>query len=657
MTITREAFYGKSLFSTINADFVLPVGVRAHMVTPTGDGIAVRVPESKFTRDGGPIYYVFNMSPTYGLSIKSNDGLTTFDFLEINEAAIVMHTTSGVWRVITKSYAGGPLTNLDPQPYTVSITSNQTCFNLRTHLEDHHNYDGTSAVNVSVTIASGVKINSYYTHTAAFDTGEFPTNSSVSITNNGTIIGAGGKGGDVTVGVDTHVGGDGGHAINLRLATSINNSSGQIIGGGGGGGGFKAVSTSQADDYGGGGGGAGDVPGAGGGNIYKANNVNDGNGGSGELFGFPALNISTWISGFGGFPGCPGEPMLGWDRPLSDTIYGEGGAPGFAVNNAEYLTWTSRGYLQGPVVDLTNSAIDIYISSYSAAINLKDYCEYCGWNGTSAIDVSLTIETTGIVYNQRVNEYWMLPQWSQMTANKATIRTGIFPTSSTVTITNKGSVYGSPGWGGGGYGNYQNKPGGDGGDVIWAEYATTIDNQGALYAGGGGGGGGGKDSDTGIRECYGGTGGAGVGHPRVYPLYPWADGAKVGAGGYVATICDETGDHDIHLEYQPYYYNKFTLEDKNILPDTTDQRSYVAVGGNTPGEGASGYFTYTSTGNYYFADYNGGDGGDWGEPGAAGADGTEEDGAHGGAAGRCTYGEQHITWTTTGTRHGSLISS
>lgn len=85
------------------------------------------------------------------------------------------------------------------------------------------------------------------------------------------------------------------------------------------------------------------------------------------------------------------------------------------------------------------------------------------------------------------------------------LRTGVFPSGSTLTIINRGYIRG-----GGGNGAGSNN-GGNGGDAIHLDYPTRINNAGYIFGGGGGGGSSGLNlSGIGFTPVSGGGGGAGV---------------------------------------------------------------------------------------------------------------------------------------------------
>jgi hypothetical protein len=126
--------------------------------------------------------------------------------------------------------------------YNLTISANTLKYNLRTALIAA-GYSGTGAFKVTITINSGVYVWSDTTATAAFDTGVL-LGGTITIINNGYIIGMGGNG--AIVGANN--GGVGGPAMNIRHSVTITNNS--YVAGGGGGGGSVSL-------YAGGGGGAG----------------------------------------------------------------------------------------------------------------------------------------------------------------------------------------------------------------------------------------------------------------------------------------------------------------------------------------------------------------------------------------------------------------
>lgn len=198
-------------------------------------------------------------------------------------------------------------------------------------------------------IANGI-IGASGVSATAFNTGTFPTGSSIYLTNNNYIVGAGGAGGNNQSGS----GSAGGPALTLNIPTYITNN-GTIAGGGGGGGAgsnnqftqcYQTGCCSQQCDTatgtgGGGGGGAGSPGGSGG--------SGGNNGGSGTLTsggaGGPGATGSSGRASTTGSSGASGGD-LGQNGGSSS---GGGGSAGNYIVNSGYATWLVTGTRLGGV--------------------------------------------------------------------------------------------------------------------------------------------------------------------------------------------------------------------------------------------------------------------------------------------------------------------
>lgn len=211
-------------------------------------------------------------------------------------------------------------------------------------------WDGISVVTQTVIIESTAKIYSTSTSTPAFDTGSLPVGSVINITNNGYILGKGGRGGN-SARPNGLAGSPGGTALKVQATTNLTNNG--IIGGGGGGGGSGGMGTRASspgfriDDGGAGGGGIGN--GEGGAPLpysYAGGNATLLLAGAGG----PAI-VSSGAGGNGGFYGASGiagnpgsDQQAGHDNPG-----GPGGAPGKAVEGNSNITWLVTGTIYGAV--------------------------------------------------------------------------------------------------------------------------------------------------------------------------------------------------------------------------------------------------------------------------------------------------------------------
>lgn len=201
---------------------------------------------------------------------------------------------------------------------------------------------------VTLTINSAVQVGSSSTSTAAFivDT-SWQAGDTITIINNGYIVGAGGNGGVAggnagggpAGGNNGTPGLPGGPALTVQRAVSINNASGTVGGGGGGGGGggtnAVGVATGRA---GAGGGGAGYAYSSGG---WGAGS---GNGSPGTLLTGGAGVGATTDGGAGGNGGNLG--FAGQGGSPGDTYSGSpGGAAGNATTTGSnaLITWIATG--------------------------------------------------------------------------------------------------------------------------------------------------------------------------------------------------------------------------------------------------------------------------------------------------------------------------
>jgi len=244
---------------------------------------------------------------------------------------------------------------------TVNASTNE--YNVYSSASATGNYvAGTS--DIVLTIGVGVYISSSSEAAPALTVSGFSTGDTVTINNYGQIYGHGGRGGSggtLYVSVSS-VGFQGGTAISLNFATTINNQ-GAIAGGGGGGGGgslktYTTLAKPSGTYYIGGGGGGG-----GGGSIYGST------GGAGGSFGYSTYGGTAGTAGvagtylFGGGRGAGGSygGILGLDggaggdlgaagtKAQDDPGYGgtiagaAGGAAGYYISGGSYATWAATG--------------------------------------------------------------------------------------------------------------------------------------------------------------------------------------------------------------------------------------------------------------------------------------------------------------------------
>lgn len=241
------------------------------------------------------------------------------------------------------------------------------------------------------------------------------------------------------------------------------------------------------------------------------------------------------------------------------------------------------------------------ISTNQIDLNLRNLAISNGWNGTSALAV--TIASGVYIY-------------SNSTGTPALTINGSFPSG--ITLINNGTIEGRGGNGGAG-GNVVSTSaspgavGGGGGTALSVSVATSITNNGVIAGGGGGGGGGGGTRYGGKNTEFnaGGGGGGGIGISS-------GGAGGVASGGYI------------------------------------NRAGTAGTAGTLTTVGVGGASSNTTNGMG-----RGGDGGSYGSSGVNGLAGYSGAiyygaGGAGGAAGSCTAGNSNITWLSTGTRYGAL---
>ena len=227
-----------------------------------------------------------------------------------------------------------------------TISSNTQTYSLSSDLVAN-GWDEVTPVEAIITVNSGVYVWSDNISVPAFNTGYIAPGSTISIINNGYIIGRGGDGGNSNV-VDTYnvtppAAQTGGNAINLNYPVSITNNSyiaggggggrgGYAGGGGGAGGGTGGTAIIGSLSIAGGAGGAPGSAGSNGGNIIPPSEIRKGSGGGGGRI-IPGTggvggrgNNQSLMYGFGGQEGGGGGGGIYQDPfDVGGRSYGGGG--------------------------------------------------------------------------------------------------------------------------------------------------------------------------------------------------------------------------------------------------------------------------------------------------------------------------------------------
>jgi len=231
--------------------------------------------------------------------------------------------------------------------FSFSITSNTSNLNLRSAAVSA-GWD--QSIPVQATINSGVTITaSNNSSTALVIDGSW---NGLTLVNNGTVKGYGGNGGNGATGTaQGGAGAAGSTAISTSVTMTIDNN-GSLLGGGGGGGGSGAYANPQTTGGSGGGGGApGGSGGSRGGGDYGHLTGVSGSNASGDSGGQGGQGGNTWnhIGGDGGDVGQAGGAGSAGSTAHggSNGPGGAGGAAGYYLSGASNVTFDSTGTRTG----------------------------------------------------------------------------------------------------------------------------------------------------------------------------------------------------------------------------------------------------------------------------------------------------------------------
>lgn len=302
----------------------IPGSVRYYKASPTA-GSDVILPRGDLVPNGESVA-IYNASGTYTLTLKNQAG-TTIGTIAQGVVAQVYQTaqsTNGSWVFTQYTAAESSSLTFGRVPLDCTIGADTLDFNLRDY-HDALGYGGTTPAALRVFVGNSSRnylmgnSGSDPAVDCGFDSGEWPSGTTLLLFNWGTISGKGGdggRGGDVPPGLLAQAGGDGTHGMRLRVPTVIVNH-GRIQGGGGGGGGSAWNGSTSAGSGGGGGqghvGGTGGQPGTGAGGVAGVD-------GSAFVAGGGGIGISS--AGNGGAAGSSGS---------SGYLGALGGSPGSAI--------------------------------------------------------------------------------------------------------------------------------------------------------------------------------------------------------------------------------------------------------------------------------------------------------------------------------------
>jgi hypothetical protein len=253
---------------------------------------------------------------------------------------------AGTWKQVSTVYVkDAGVWKACPVGIELLISADTTNYNIKNEAIAA-GWDGITPTQITVTVQSGVYVSATGTSSYAMDTGSgFPAGTTITIINNGFIIGKGGNGGGggsvSSSGAVTAPGSGslGGPALRAQYQITIFNY-GTIAGGGNGGNGGSAAvqfsdKLSNSKSWGGGGGGGGRS-----GKSYSS----PGSGGT-AAYGFTNINGSPGAQGTNIAPGGGGGAT---SPATSGSSGGAWGGGKYAVGNS-YITWAYIGTRYGGV--------------------------------------------------------------------------------------------------------------------------------------------------------------------------------------------------------------------------------------------------------------------------------------------------------------------
>lgn len=108
--ISEETFFGLAIDRQISADLLVGIGDgRVETITPDAGGLKVRLPNARRLINGGPRFYLINLSPSFGLDIVDFTGnpLITLAALDASIVGLISNLdTAGTWQFRTRPFVG-----------------------------------------------------------------------------------------------------------------------------------------------------------------------------------------------------------------------------------------------------------------------------------------------------------------------------------------------------------------------------------------------------------------------------------------------------------------------------------------------------------------------------------------------------------------------
>jgi hypothetical protein len=316
-----------------------------------------------------------SFSQNVGIGTTTPNAKAALDIKATDKGVLFPRLTTAQRNAITSPPDGLHIFNTDERCLNVFDSLNQLwncyCFDCQTivinitgnacRVDFYNSYAKNSpAKKYIINIAAGVTISGCNAGDTALSFSSMPFNAVITVNNNGTIAGAGGKGGNgvislpiLTITCINQValatpGQTGGAAISTKTGVLVTvNNYGTIAGGGGGGGGGGLSGTfTSSSGGGGGGGGAGTAVGTGGNAGGLLGNVSGGVcsiDNQGMTAGQPGTTTTGGAGGTGGTPGNPGATGGNRAQPGNNAPNAAGGTAGKAISGGTGNSITNIG--------------------------------------------------------------------------------------------------------------------------------------------------------------------------------------------------------------------------------------------------------------------------------------------------------------------------
>jgi hypothetical protein len=307
---------------------------------PTSQSVNKGLSVSMSVEATGGLPFTFQWSKNGTIISSATSDTLTINPVDLIDAGSYTCTVSNIFdSAVSNAATLTVINNFNPGDIIISADTNN--FVLKDVLITK-GWDTSLPVKVNVIVNSGVTVGSNSSSLPSFTIDNFPVNSEINLTNNGTIQGAGGDGGIAGFGsrISGSNGKNGGDSLKVLNSVNITNN-GSIWSGGGGGGGPRGLDGKIIPN---GGGGAGTIAG-----IPDGTKLLGGIGKTYELK-FGSIPVFIFKGGDGGNPGQNGKAAYFDQAPANPgESDGIGGLAGYYIDGNSFVTWIKKGDVLGNV--------------------------------------------------------------------------------------------------------------------------------------------------------------------------------------------------------------------------------------------------------------------------------------------------------------------